>query len=238
MTRPRIDDALLADVVGWDVGTWSSAVRHWESVLAPRGGPLDCLEVGAGPGGPSLWLALAGHRVTCSNLDHTETQARPLHERYGIADRVTYRDLDVQALPFHEEFDVAVFKSVLGGIPDGGQAEQRLAIENLHAALRPGGLLLFAENLRGTPVHRLARSAAYRRRGVPQWRYLSLSELREHLRDFELVQLHTTGVLALFGPTETSRRALSRVDRVLGNRLMPARGHYVVYGSALKPAAP
>ncbi|MBO9578037.1 MAG: class I SAM-dependent methyltransferase, partial [Microbacteriaceae bacterium] len=107
--------ALLADIVGWDVRTWGRAVSTWDAALAALpAGPLDVLEVGAGPGGPSLWLALKGHRVTTSNLDHTEALARPLHERYGVADRVTYVDLDLTAgSPFDAAFDVVVFKSVL-----------------------------------------------------------------------------------------------------------------------------
>jgi len=233
----HLDDELLADVVGWDVGTWSTPVRFWERVVEPMGGRLDVLEVGAGPGGPSLWLALQGHRVVTSNLDHTQRQARPLHERYGVADRVEYRDLDVANLPYQDHFDLIVFKSVLGGIPHGGRELQREALVQLHRALKPGGRLIFAENLRGTPLHRLARAVAYRRRGVPKWQYLTLRDLREFLRDFREVELRTTGVLALFGRSEDRRRALARADARFWNRAVPASWHYVVYGTAVKERA-
>lgn len=229
-----IDDDLMTDVVGWDVGTWSTAARFWERTIEPMGGPLDVLEVGAGPGGPSLWLALQGHRVVCSNLDHTETLARPLHERHGIADRIEYRDLDVANLPYENHFDLIVFKSVLGGIPHGGRELQREALQQVRKALKPGGRLIFAENLRGTPLHRLARSVAYRRRGVPKWQYLTLSALREFLRDFREVKLGATGVLALFGRSESQRRSLARADARFWNRAVPASWHYVVYGTAVK----
>ena len=234
MTMRAIDDELMVDVVGWDVGTWSTAAKFWESVVEPMGGPLDVLEVGAGPGGPSLWLALHGHRVVTSNLDHTETLARPLHERHGVADRVQYLDLDVANLPYENHFDLIVFKSVLGGIPHGGRELQREALQQVHKALKPGGRLIFAENLRGTPLHRLARAVAYRRRGVPKWQYLTLSALREFLRDFRDVKLGATGVLALFGRSEPQRRRLARADTRFWNRAVPASWHYVVYGTAVK----
>lgn len=229
-----IDDDLMTDVVGWDVGTWSTAVRFWDRFVEPMSRPLDVLEVGAGPGGPSLWLALQGHRVVCSNLDHTETLARPLHERYGVDDRVEYRDLDVANLPYENHFDLIVFKSVLGGIPHGGRELQREALQQVRTALKPGGRLIFAENLRGTPLHRLARSVAYRRRGVPKWQYLRLRDFRAFLRDYRDVKLAVTGVLALFGGSEAQRRSLARADVRFWNRAVPASWHYVVYGTAVK----
>ena len=141
----------MNDVVGWDV----RHVVDGGPVLGERGrrrwaAPLDVLEVGAGPGGVSLWLALAGHRVTCTNYDYTVEQAQPLHERYGVADRIEYRDLDILDLPYEDRFDLVVFKSVLGGIPDSDLARHEAAIEQVRKVLKPGGRLIFAENLRGT----------------------------------------------------------------------------------------
>jgi SAM-dependent methyltransferase len=232
-----IDEQLMTDVVGWDVGTWSTAVRFWETVVEPMGGPLDVLEVGAGPGGVSLWLALAGHRVTCTNYDFTVEQAKPLHERYGVADRVEYRDLDILDLPYENRFDLVVFKSVLGGIPDSDLARHAEAFAQVRKVLKPGGRLIFAENLRGTVIHQLARRIAYRVRRVHMWRYITLREYRRLLSDFEGVELRVTGFLGLFGQKESLRAALSRVDSALLNRAVPASWHYVVYGTAVKPVS-
>lgn len=233
MTRPPV-----SDIIGWDVRTWGRAVDAWERALeALPSGPLDVLEVGAGPGGPSLWLALKGHRVVTSNLGESERLARPLHERYGVADRIEYRDLDLTAgLGYRESFDVIVFKSVLGGLGSADPALPGIALDEVLVALRPGGLVLWAENLRGNWLHRGARSLAYRVRRARAWQYLTLRRLRELLGTrFADVELHVGGVLAVLGTSEAARDRLARADQAVFDRIVPASWHYMAYGTARKP---
>lgn len=231
-SRPavEIDDALMADIVGWDVRTWSAAVRFWQGAVEPAPPVLDCLELGAGPGGPSLWLAMLGHRVLCTNQDSTEAFASPLHERYDYPGSIEYRDVNARELPFDAEFDVVVFKSVLGGV--GDDADQERTVEGILRALRPGGRLLFAENVRGTFVHRIARAEMNRRRGA-NWRFNSLRRFRELLGGFSSVELRTTGVTAMLGTTEPRRAALAGADRILGP-ITPPPWRYMAYGVATK----
>jgi SAM-dependent methyltransferase len=232
--------ASLADIVGWDVRTWSRAIEAWELALATMpDGPLDVLEVGAGPAGPSLWLALQGHRVVTSNLGETERLARPLHERYGVMDRIEYRDLDLTTgLPYAEAFDVIVFKSVLGGLGSADPALPAAALDAIHAALRPGGMVLWAENLRGSWLHRGARAVAYRIRRARRWQYLTLRRLRELLETrFSDVDVHVGGVLAVLGSSEGARDRLARADQAVIDRIVPASWHYMAYGSARKQRA-
>ncbi|WP_309620521.1 class I SAM-dependent methyltransferase [Salinibacterium sp.] len=223
------NDALMKDVLGWDVRTWSAAVEFWERALPPTATPLRCLEIGAGPGGPSLWLALRGHTVVCSNLANTAAMASPLHHEYGVSAQIEYRDIDVTAVPYENHFDVVIFKSVLGGVG----SLQGEAMAQILRSLKPGGLLLFAENIRGTIFHRLARAIAYRLRGT-SWHYLSLAQMTSLLSGFSSVEIHTTGVFALFGNTESRRRKLASFDRHVANRLVPRSWKYVSYGSATK----
>jgi SAM-dependent methyltransferase len=235
VSTPQLSDAseLLSDIVGWDVRTWSSAVRYWDSEIAPAGEVLSCLEVGAGPGGPSLLLALKGHSVVCSDQSGTELHASPLHERYGVTDRVTYRDIDVTAIPLSTGFDIVIFKSVLGGVGTLGRAAQEQAVSEILRVLKPGGRLFFAENLRGTFVHRIARAIAYRIRGT-SWAYPTLADVESLLAGFSHRDLTTTGVVAMFGVTEGQRRALAGLDKRFFNRITPASCRYVVYGVAVK----
>ncbi|MBU1589058.1 MAG: class I SAM-dependent methyltransferase [Actinobacteria bacterium] len=220
---------LMRDIVTWDVRTWSTAVLFWESVL-PTGRKLRCLELGAGPGGPSLWLALQGHEVLCTNWQNTEEQARPLHERYGVSG-IEYSDVDATRIPFENEFDLIVFKSVLGGV--GTKADQDAAMRGIHRALKPGGTLIFAENLRATIFHRLARAIAYKVRGT-SWRYVTIKELRPHLERYASHEVHATGFLSLFGPGERARNALAAADEAVFNRVVRESWHYVSYGTATK----
>lgn len=223
------DSQLMHDIVSWDVRTWSTAVLFWEGIV-PTGRPLHCLELGAGPGGPSLWLAQLGHDVLCTNWQQTQKQARPLHERYG-ASGITYRDVDATKIPYENEFDLIVFKSVIGGV--GTKADQDEAMRGIYRALKPGGTLIFAENLRATVLHRLARAIAYKVRGT-SWRYVTVKQLRPHLEKYASHDVRTTGFLSMFGPREAQRTALAKVDEAVFNRIIPESWHYVSYGTATK----
>ena len=230
MARTTSDQ--MRDFVNWDVDTWSRAIELWDAAVRDAPPVLRCLEVGAGPGGPSLWLALKGHEVVTTNWEYTREQAAPLHERYGI--HPEYRDVDLTArIPWRDEFDIVVFKSVLGGL-GADFARQKHAMAEILAALKPGGRLLFAENLRATWLHRLGRAVAYRVRRA-SLRFTSYAEMRELLGRFEDVTLRTTGVLAVFGASEPQRNALTRVDDAVANRLVPASWRYVAYRMARKP---
>nr|MDQ2699159.1 hypothetical protein [Actinomycetota bacterium] len=121
--------------------------------------------------------------------------------------------------------------------PDSDVARHAAALEQVRKALKPGGRLIFAENLRGTVLHHVARRIAYAIRRVRMWQYLTLREYRVLLADFEGVELHVTGFLALFGQKESHRARLARADAALLNRAVPSSWHYVVYGTAVKPAA-
>ncbi len=228
-TPTRMSDDLMNDVLVWDVRTWSVAVEFWDAALPHTDSPLTCLEIGAGPGGPSLWLALRGHHVVCSNLADTRLLAEPLHQKWSVTDNIEYRDVDATALPYENHFDVVIFKSVLGGIGHL-QAE---AMAQILKALKPGGRLLFAENVRGTIFHRIARAIAYRIRGS-SWHYLTLAQMTDLLDGFSSWTIESHGVLAMFGTTEARRETLAKVDDRVFNRITPRSWKYVSYGVATK----
>ncbi|MFM9877404.1 MAG: class I SAM-dependent methyltransferase [Rhodoglobus sp.] len=223
----------VSDILGWDVSTWSPALAHWSAAIATQDRPLECLEIGAGPGGPSLWLASLGNNVVCSNVSNSAELARPLHSRYPAIEGIEYSDVDALHIPWVGRFDVIVLRSVLGGIHPADLPTLKLVIAEILVALKPGGRLLFAENVRGTVLHRLARAAAVGRRSG-SLRYPSVAELRSILNGFSSSEIKTTGVLALFGIRESHRTALARADVALFNRLVPSTWRYVAYGSATK----
>lgn len=232
MSAPGATKPTPSEIFGWDVHTWSPALELWREALGSSDRVLECLEVGAGPGGPSLWLAAQGHSVVCSNWSNSRELAAPLHSRFPKITTIEYCDVDMTAIPWESHFDVVVFRSVLGGVQPVGIESQRAAIEQILRALKPGGILLFAENTRGTILHRVARALARRRRAGP-WSYPTIAQLAGHLEGFSSWQMKHTGVAAMFGLTESQRSALARVDDAFLNRL-PPRWRYVAYGTATK----
>ncbi len=220
-------------ILEWDVASWMPALEYWNARLGDR--PCDRgLELGAGHGGVSLWLATRCREVVCSDLWGPTDEARRLHasQRCG---NVSYEEIDATAIPYRNEFDVIVFRSVIGavaGVGGADQAKQRRAMGEIHAALRPGGLLLFAENLEASPIHHWLR-----RRFNPwavNWRYPTLDEMRAFLGEFRQVEIRSTGVVGLLGRTEGQRRVLAGADRAVLNAVVPARWKYIAYGSAVK----
>jgi SAM-dependent methyltransferase len=218
---------LKTDIIQWDVNSWIKALNFWEGKINLKGG-LTCLELGGREGGLSLWLGLKGNTVVCSDLRDVKNTAENLHLKYDLPPLVTYQDIDATNIPYENYFDIIVFKSIIGGIGKGNNLEmQKKVFEEILKALKPGGKLLFAENLSASPVHQSIRKkfvtwASY-------WRYISTSELKYFLNDFSHFEIKTTGVLATFGRNELQRFYLSKIDDLLLNRICPRRWRYCLW---------
>ena len=220
------------DHLEWDVSTWSQALTCWltEGRIPLRGARV--LEIGGRHGGMALWLAEQGADVVCSDLGGPSAKAVALHGARGVSPRMSYVDLDATAMSYDREFDVVVFKSVLGSVGGGAGIEgQRAMIGGIRRALRPGGELLFAENLAGPAMVRFLR-----RKFVPWnegWLYSEPEVLTEMLSCFATT-MTTFGTLALLGRTEAQRKHLSSLDRHLLDRLGGPSWRYVAAGVARK----
>ncbi len=141
---------VVADVLQWDVRNWSEALRFWERSVEWRQ-VHNCLELGGREGGLSLWLALHGKNVVCSDYEDTRERAREHHQKYQLGANIEYATIDAVSIPYENHFDVIAFKSMLGAVGGGNDKQrQQLAIDQMHKALKPGGFLLFAENMAGS----------------------------------------------------------------------------------------
>ena len=225
-----MDSAIpLKDIFQWEVRSWSSAMPLWRKHL-PQHRQVRCLGIGERGGGLSLWLAGEGFEVTCTDLRDFPAETQVLHEKYGVADRIRYQQADATALPFAEaSYDVVIFKSVIGAL--GTKHLQQQAIREMHRVLRPGGVLLFAENLHGSPLHGLLR-----RRFVSwssYWRYLDPVDDRDLFAPFIRLEEGTTGFIANLGRTEGQRDLLARFD-TLARPLIPRSLRTIWYGAAIK----
>jgi SAM-dependent methyltransferase len=178
-------------------------------------------------------MALKNKSVVCSDIEDPSQRAREHHGKYRLGGTVEYATIDATSIPYENHFDVIAFKSMLGGVGGGDRIDrQQQAIDQIYKALRPGGKLLFAENLAGSPLHRFIRKRFIH--WGQWWRYVSIKEMRTLLRQFSRVELRATGVLATLGRSERQRRALAAIDRTVMTRVTPREWRYLVYGIAEK----
>ena len=223
---------LTKDIIQWDVKSWSKALSYWDSKVE-WDKIQHSLELGGREGGLSLWLALKGKTVVCSDLKDVQKTAEPLHKRHHVSTWITYQDIDATNIPYEEYFDLIVFKSIIGGIGrNDNYKNQHKVFKEIYKALKPGGKLLFAENLAASAVHRRLRKRFVQ--WGSSWRYVSLDEMKEFLSDFSYYDIKTTGLLGTFGRTERQRNVLSAVDDLVLNKICPDRWKYICYGIAEK----
>ncbi len=222
----------LHDIIRWDIKSWSCILPYWEKQVNWNT-VQQCLELGGREGGLSLWLALKGKQTVCSDLEDAETRAAALHRNYNVQHLVSYRNIDATHIPYSDFFDLIVFKSVIGGVGRNGAIDkQQQVFREIYKALKPGGKLLFAENLSASPLHRQLRKRFVN--WGDSWRYVNLPELHDFLSPFSSFEIKTTGVSATFGRSEGQRKLLASADKLLFNHIAPARWKYIAYGVAQK----
>lgn len=223
---------LLSDIIQWDIHSWSKALRFWDEQI-DWSKVENCLELGGREGGLSLWMALKGKKVVCSDLLDVQTTAEPLHQKHHVTSLISYHDIDATAIPYENHFDVIVFKSIIGGIGRNNNKEiQQKVFLEIHKALKPGGKLIFAENLIASGIHQTLRKKFVN--WGSSWRYVSLEEMNQFLSPFSKHEVRSTGFFGAFGRTESQRNTLSRFDTALFNSIFPNRWKYISYGIAEK----
>lgn len=226
-----MDKRTIKDIISWDVVNWSKALDYWEKNQDLTGGGLQCLELGGREGGLSLWLALKGHRVICSDLNSPEKNASQVHQAYDCKSLISYEAINATAIPYQNEFDLVVFKSVLGGIAGQDNSLKQKTIEEIYKALKPGGVLLFAENMESSFLHRFFRKHFVN--WGKNWNYLKTDEMPDLFSSFKSLDYISVGFLAAFGRTETQRTILGKLDRIVEKFVSPDK-RYILIGVAKK----
>jgi len=228
-----IETPRLTDLVEWDARNWTAAPNFWLAHTHKNFSGCSALEVGSMNGGLSLWLAMRGARVVCSDIGPPAAKAIQQHQAAGVSHLIEYRSVNALEIPYKDEFDIVVFKSVLGSLGTIAAKEgQAKAVAQMHRALKKDGELFFAENLSASPVHRF-----FRRRFVEwgsKWRYVSVAEMKEFLSPFSDFHYRTLGFAGTFGRREIQRNILGFVDQTLLNHLVPEAWRYIMVGVARK----
>jgi SAM-dependent methyltransferase len=232
------DTANIEDIIGWDIPNWSVALDYWRDHTTKQLESSYAMEIGSRFGGISLWAALQGMNVLCTDLDGATEEAIQKHRQYQVEDRIKYAAVDAMNIPYQAEFDIVLFKSILGGIGGFTTKENQVkAIREMYDALKPGGELWFAENLVASPFHQFFRDKfikpKYKSWGM-SWRYITIPEMSEYLSIFENVSYTTVGFLGCFGRTPMQWSLFGNFDRAIGDKLVPPSWRYIAIGVARK----
>lgn len=219
------------EILEWDVVNWGRALDFWEQKLANTS-RLNCLELGANKGGLSLWLASIGHQVICSDIYPVNKDVLLFHQKFSYHKNITYEIINANQIPYVDFFDVIIFKSVLGGVGRGNNKEDiEKAFLQIYKSLKPGGILLFAENLRGSKLHVFFRKKFIE--WANDWNYVAKKDLIGYLQHFSKFEMRTTGFLGAFGFNESVKKIFGHIDRGL-SFVLPSNWQYIIYGYAKK----
>ena len=221
----------VTNFIEWDVVNWSKAIPFWSENTDLESNQNNCLELGARNGGLSLWLAIKGNKVICSDIVSPKENASKLHLKHLQHDKIQYQAIDATNIPYEACFDIIVFKSILGGISSENANLKQETIDEIYKALKPSGKLLFAENLEASSIHRFFRKKFIK--WGNRWNYLKYDEISPLFKSFENVKFQTVGFLGAFGRTELQRRILGKIDSMI-RFLIPKKKRYIVLGVASK----
>ena len=227
----KYDNEIIRDVIQWDIKTWSKALPFWKKNITIKP-EMKALTIGEREGGISLWLALQGLSVVCTDYNDFPEETSQLHKRYNVGDRIYYeKGIDLADLSKFtpNSFDLVVFKSVLGALSH--KVKQKKAFEEMKRVLKPGGAILFAENSKGSKLHSVFRKKFIKWNSY--WRYLDYKRDQDLFAGFSSVKLTTSGFIAVFGRTEKQRSVLAKFDRII-NPILPSSFNYVVFGVLTK----
>ena len=222
---------ILKDIIDWDIVNWSRAIYFWEMNF-DFNGKFKCLELGGRKGGLSLWLAMKGNNVICSDLECPEKDAYEVHKKYECKTLIQYQSIDATNIPYEDCFDIIAFKSILGGISRNRNNNlKQKTVNEIHKALKVNGVLVFAENIEASFFHRILRKKFVK--WGNEWNYLKIEEIENIFSSFKNVKYITVGFFGAFGRNEKQRNILGRIDHFL-DKIIPKGKRYILIGIATK----
>lgn len=220
-----ISTKFYKDVLEWDVKNWKYAIIHWEKYsFNYQGKRILC--VGEKNGGLTLYYALKGASVVCTDLNGVTEEAKKKHAAYGLTSTIEYRQADILNLPFEDnQFEFVSFKSVMGALKT--YDNQKAALHEIKRVLKNDGCLLFAENMTASKIHNFLR-----KKFVPwaeYWKYLDVNDMSGLFDIFSSTEFRYFGFLGTFGRNEFQRTLLAIFDGIF-DFIIPDKYKYIVSG--------
>lgn len=228
-----MERSIKKDICEWDINNWSRAIDTFEFLDISKNNKPNVLDIGGRNGGLSLFWAMKGAHVVCSDIDDKSfDRAKKLHMNYGVGDFVSYEVVNAIDINYENYFDIITWKSVLGGVGyDNNYANQKKMIQQCYKALKPNGMLCFVENLTGSRMHMFLRRRLIK--WGNRWRYVQFNELDDLLSEFKILQIETFGFLGCLGRKRCLNQLLSVLDKVF-DRFIGKKSRYIVSVIAIK----
>lgn len=229
---------LKHDIIEWDIPNWSHLIKLWQPVLDNLPRDSKVLAIGERNGGISLWLALQGFHVVCTDRQGPTQQAKDLHKQYGVDDKITYQAFDlVNMQDFNTTYDVIIMKSVLGGLKEQydnaasrTDATRQKAIDNAYKLLNKNGVLFTADNLHGNTFIQLIKRLKNKQSG---WHYFAVNELQGLCKQFSSVSIQGFGIIPSNFPVSVLNKAAYIINSSL-RQLLHTNSGYIAFTMARK----
>lgn len=227
---------LKQDIVEWDIINWWRFIEFVDASGVSFEGK-KILDIGGRNGGLSLFCALKGGQVVCSDYGGPTEQAIALHHKYHVEDSIQYEKIDATNIPeeYNDYFDIVIFKSVIGSVEaNKGKDSGAVMAENINRVLKPGGILFFAENMKSTWLHRLFRLSNsfprlhrwLRKSESFHWVYQDKQSIALKYRMMEMEKDSYFGFLGCFGIGKGMRRVLGKADTAI-DHFLPSSWKYI-----------
>ena len=221
----------LKKYLQWDIDTFGIGLKYIIDLVPPSHPGQKALELGANYGGISVCLVNEkGYDTLCTDLEDPKQKVVAQHPEIQNDPRINFDSVDGLNIKYDKDsFDLVIFKSVLGYIDS--KEKQQLFINEIYRVLKPGGYFCFLENAKASGLHRLARKKFVS--WGENWRYVTLSEMKEFLSPFKAADINANGFFTAFAKTNKLKYMAYLVDRIMVP-VIPKSQRYVMYGIAVK----
>lgn len=143
---------------------------------------------------------------------------------------VEYKKVDLLNWQEEGKYNVIVLKSVFGALQN--EISINSAVDNIFRNLKKGGILLFAENSKGTFFHQKLRKKYTDWGNI--WFYFDDELIKRLFDKFEVVEVRHNGVLTVLGNRIGLSTIFSKLDKYFFNKITPNRVKYMLFGYAKK----